>query len=172
MKFFRNFFEPSLMPQQPSMPQIHTVLTQTAISNMMRGVFLPIPVKRLSMKPGESCLFCDHAVSITEKLRVVGRQRLGGAFSIRIMKGLTYHTGNGGDATIRENVQEYTQGKLYITNKRIIFSADSKAFQRKISDVVAYSIEESCLIIQFTNKSYRIYLPVAECADKVLEYIL
>ena len=75
MKFFRNFFEPSLMPQQPSMPQVHTVLTQTAISNMMNGVFLPIPVKRLSMKPGESCLFCDLAVSITEKLSVVGRQR-------------------------------------------------------------------------------------------------
>lgn len=172
MNFFQNFLKPSLIPQQPSMPQVHTVLAQTAISNMMKGVFLSIPVKRLAMKQGENCLFCDHAVSIIEKLRVVGRQRLGGAFSIRIMKGLTYHTGNGGDATIRENVQEYIQGKLYITNKRIVFSADKNAFQRKISDVVAYSIEESCLIIQFTNKSYRIYLPVTECAEKVLEHIL
>lgn len=172
MGLFRNFLDPPILPQHPAMPQIHTALTQKAISNMMNGIFDVIPVKRLNLKSGEDCIFCDHAIEITEKLRVVGRQRAGGFFSIRIVKGLTYHTGNGGDATIRENVQEYIQGKLYITNKRIIFSSDDKAFQKKITDIISYNIDGYCLIIQFTNKSYRIYLPAVECADKALNYLI
>ncbi len=125
---FEGFFNPKVQPKQPSMPQIKTALTQKAIINMMQGIFTEIPVKKLSLKANEKCIFCDYGILITETLKVVGGDRRGGGFSFRICRGVTYHTGNGANATIRDKVQDYDEGKLYITNKRVIFFSDNKSF--------------------------------------------
>lgn len=168
-----DIFNPPAVKTEPSMPQVSTVLTQNAISNIINGNITALPVKKLALQKKEECLFCDYGVMITEKLMVVGRQRTGGGFSVRILKGLTYHTGTGGSVNVRDKVPEYFKGKLYITNKRIIFSSDQKSFQKKKDDLISYSIEENqYLLLQFSNTSYKIYLPVAICAEKVLEKIM
>lgn len=172
MGFLSDLFNPPPIKTQPDFPTIDTALTPHAITSIESGIFQPFPVKKLTARTGEDCLFCDHAVMITEKLRVVARQRKGYGCSVRIMKGLYFHDGNGGSVSIRDNVPEYNQGKLYITNQRIIFSADSRAFQKPLKDLITYSVDGSCLVLQFTNKSYRIYLPVVSCAEKVIEHVL
>ena len=88
------------------------------------------------------------------------------------MKGMYYHTGNRGHAVIRDKVPEYHKGKLYITNKRIIFSADTKAFQHPLSDLISFREEDGNYVLQFSRACYRLYLPVTKCVDKVLEYVL
>lgn len=172
MGFLNDLFNPPPIKTQPDFPVVDTALTPHAITSIENGMFTTLPVKRLTTRAGEDCYFCDRAVMITEKLRVVARQRKGYGCSMRIMKGLYFHDGNGGSVSIRDNVPEYNQGKLYITNQRIIFSADAKAFQKQLKDLITYSVDGSCLILQFTSKSYRIYLPVVSCAEKVIEHVL
>lgn len=168
-----DIFNPPSVPTEPSMPVVSTVLSQKAVSNILQGKIIPIPVKRLALRKNEDCLFCDYGVMVTEKLKVVGRQRTGGGFFIRIFNGLTYHTGTGGSVNVRDKVPEYFKGKFYITSNRIIFSSDQKAFQKKKDDLVSYNVEDNCyLILQFTSGAYKIYLPVAVCAEKVLEKIM
>ena len=172
MGFLLNLLGPDQIPLAPEMPVITTVMTPVNISNIRSGAMLSIPVKKLILKLGERCLFCDYGVRITEKLCIVDRHGNGFGASFRICKGLTWHMGTRDTQQVRDKIPEYTKGKLYITNKRIIFSSDSKAFQRKIDTLISYRIEENCLIIQFSNAAYKIYLPVADCAEKVIEYIV
>jgi len=172
MGILKDLFCPDPIQLQPGMPQIATAMTNKNISDILSGYIQSIPVKRIVLKPGEECLFCDYAVLITEKLQVVGRQGNGGNFTFRIMKGMYYHTGNRGNTVIRDKVPEYVKGKLYITNKRVVFSADSKAFQHNLSSMISYREEDGCLILQFSNSSYRLYLPVVSCADKVIQYVI
>lgn len=171
MGFLKDLFTPPTVQTEPQIPLISTGLTQQAIQNIMAGVFLQIPTKRIILKSGETCLFCDHAISVISKLKVVGHQRNDDGFSIRIVKGLTYRTRRGGNQTIRDYVPEYRIGKFYITNRRIIFSAETNAFGRSIKELISYRTENNELILQFTNKSYRIVLPIAACVEKVLEYL-
>lgn len=172
MGFLKDLFNPPQIPLAPDIPEINTVLTQSAIDNILRGHLVSIPVKRLIMKKNEECYFCDYAILINEKLRVIAHKRYGGGFSFRIVKGLYYRVGDGHNLTIRDKVQDYTKGKLYITNQRIVFSADNMAFQKSIKDLITYREEDNCIILQFSKGSYKLFIPIPTCAEKVLEKIL
>lgn len=164
MGFIDRLFHKPPVYKYPAMLQITTALTQTAIGDMAREIFVPIPVTRLVLENGEVCIYCERAVLITEKMQVVGRKQRRGGFSVRLFGGVTYHTGDGGSDVVRGIVPEYVQGKLYVTSKRIVFSADTKAFSMPLRKVVSYSEADGNLVIQFDNASKKIYLPTAFCA--------
>lgn len=173
MGFFERLFcPPQRILLQPEKPVLSTALTQTAIEGILRGTFRAIPVKKIVLRKNEECLFCDHAVLVTEKLRVVGHKRVGHHYSLRIVKGFTYHTSDGGNVSIRDNIQEYTLGKLYITTKRIVFSAGKRAFQKPLSSLISYQVEEDELVLQFSSDSYVLTLPVPICAEKTLNHLI
>lgn len=170
MGMLDRLFHAKPIRKYPEMPQIATGLTQSAICNMRKGIFVPIPVTKLVLAGGESCFYCDHAVVISEKMQVVGRKRKGGGFSVRVLRGLTYHTGDDGNDVIRDWVPEYTKGKLYITNQRIVFSADAQSFNKPLDSIVSFGEECGNLIIQFDKISRKFYLPTTHCAIKAIEY--
>ena len=172
MGFLGKIFNPSVAPPQPSMPNVTTGLTQNTINAIMSGKLVRLNISKVVLQKGEECYFCDHAVRIDERLQVVGRQRTGGGFSIRIMKGISYHTGNGGSMTVREKVQDYQEGNFYITNKRMIFSASEKSFSKRIADLISYNIQDGNLILQFEKGDYCIHLPIVECAEQIIKLLL
>ena len=172
MGFLADLFMPDRIPLAPEMPPVTTAMSQNHIASIRSGHIPGIPVKKLILRPGENCLFCDYAVQITEKLCIVDRHTNRHGASFRICKGLTWHMGTHDTQQVRDKVPEYTEGKLYITDQRIVFSSDAKSFQRKISMLITFRVEDNCLILQFTDGAYRIYLPVADCAEKVIEYLV
>ena len=172
MGFLRNLFEPPEIPSQPSMPMVTTGLPQNAINDILNGKQPILKVTKVALKNNESCLFYDHAVRIDVKLRTVGHQRTRDGFNIRIVSGLNYRTGKGLTKTIRDNVPEFQEGKLYITNQRIIFSASRKSFAKKVSSLISYNIEDDYLYLQFEKGNYWIYLPMIACADKIMEKLI
>lgn len=172
MGFFRDLFAPPVVQPQPSMPVVTTGLPQKAINEILSGRSPTLKVTKVALKNKEVCLFYDRAVRVDVKLRTVGHQRTRDGFSVRIVKGLSYRTGNGLSMTIRDNVAEYQEGKLYITNQRIIFSASAKSFSKKMSSLVSYNIEDNYLLLQFDRGNYCIYLPIIACAEKVMEKLI
>ena len=172
MGLLQRLFGPPDVQIQPPMPKVESALTQTAVDAIMNGKFPPMPVRRIVLKNGERCLYCDHAVKVIEKLRVIGYRSHGHGCYLRVFRGVGVHTGDGARAAVRSNVQEYVKGKLYITNKRVIFSADKGAFHKPVASIVSYAEEAGCLVLQFNNMSCRLYLQSLHCAVRVLEYIL
>lgn len=172
MSFLQRIFDSPDIQAHPPMPQINTALTQAAVDAIMNGKFPSIPVQRLVLKTGERCLYCDYAVKITEKLRVIGYRSRGHGCYVRLFRGVGLHTGDGARAAVRDNVQEYVKGKLYITNKRVIFSADKGSFHKPITGLVSFAEDNGNLVLQFGNMSCKLYLQTLHCAVRVLEYIL
>ncbi|MDE6614778.1 MAG: hypothetical protein K2K24_04640 [Clostridia bacterium] len=156
----------------PAMPQVTTALTQRAIADMNSGIFNTIAVNKLVLKGGENCIYCDYAVAVTEKLQTVGNVSNGGGFSVRVCRGVTYRFGNRGNEVIRDVIPKDVQGKLYITNKRIVFSAEEGAFSMPLAKVISYQIDGEMIIIQFDKSSKKLYLPTASCAINALKYAI
>lgn len=172
MSFLQRIFEPPAVQVHPPMPEINTVLTQAAVDAIINGKFPTIPVHRLVLRNGEKCLYCDYAVKIIEKLRVIGYRSRGHGGYVRLFRCVGLHTGDGARAAVRDNVQEYVKGKLYITNKRVIFSADKGSFTKSIAGLVSFAEDNGNLVLQFSNMSCKLYLQTLHCAVRVLEYIL
>ena len=172
MGFLDNLFGMQPSARYPEMPQIETALTPATINAMRKGIFRPIAVSKLVLSSGEICYYCDCAVAITQRMQVVGRKRNGGGFSVRVLRGLTYHSRDDGSDVIRDWVPEYTRGKLYVTNKRIVFTAESSAFSNPLSKMVAFHESEGNLVLQFGSMSKKIYTPTVDCAVKAIEYVV
>ena len=85
MGFLKNLLLPEVAQPQPSMPVVTTGLHQTIISLILSGSKPILRVRKIALKKGEECRFCDHAVRVDEKLKVVGHQRTRNGFSIRII---------------------------------------------------------------------------------------
>lgn len=172
MGFLSDLFAPAIAQPYPTMPVVNTGLPQKAINDILRDKNVILSVSKIVLKKNEQCLFFDHAVRVDVKLRTVGNQRQRGGFTFRILSGWYYRTGNGTTMTVRDNVPEFQEGKLYITNQRIIFSSSAKSFVKKIDSLISYDIKDDYLLLQFERGNYCIYLPIISCVEKIMKKIV
>lgn len=115
---------------------------------------LPIVQSNLMLDTGETCHYCGTATFVKTKNVVVGYSGGSRGASIRIAKGMSYRIGAQKGAPIRGDVQERTEGVLSITNKRIVFSANKGAFDKKISSLSAVTPYYNGIAFQFGDKQY------------------
>lgn len=103
---------------------------------------------------GEVCHYCGPATFVKTKNVVVGYSGGSRGTSVRIAKGMSVHLGARKAAPIRGDVQERTQGVLSITNKRVVFSANKGAFDKKISALSAVTPYQNGIAFQFGDQQY------------------
>lgn len=116
----------------------------------------PLPVISSSgivLQKDEVCHFADVAVYVQIKNVVIGRTSTGGRNSTRIF-GVSVSSGKRQTETIRGDVAETSTGQLFITSKRIVFSAMKGAFNKKLTEVTAITPCADCFILQFGEKTY------------------
>lgn len=92
-------------------------------------------------------------------------------WSFRVFKGVNYRIGKMKGRPIRENVQEATNGILYLTNKRVIFVAKSNGFDKRIGQITAVVPFSNALSIQIGNNTYSLLLPQPEVAFSALQLL-
>lgn len=89
----------------------------------------------ISLQIGEECYYQHEATAYHEKNVVTGRKSSGAGVSFRVAKGVYVRTGGGDSQVIRENVGEYFDGMLYITNFRIVLLAPKYGFDIPFSKI-------------------------------------
>lgn len=117
----------------------------------------PLPIvanTNIILSSGEACHYSGIANYMTVKNRVVGRKAGRKGVSIRIAKGVTYHTGGTKGKTIRGNVTEKERGSLFVTNKRIIFVAQNNGFDKKLSELSVVIPCSDGMKLQIKNKTH------------------
>lgn len=117
----------------------------------------PLPVVlscNVVMTSGEICHYYAPAAFVTTKNVVVGYSGGNSGVSVRVMKGMSYHIGSSKAKPIRGNVQEKTLGNLAITNKRIVFSGNKGAFDKKITALSSITPYNDGVSLQFGEKQY------------------
>ena len=79
-----------------------------------------------------------------------------GGFSIRIMKGLSYHTGGSGSKAIKQRERTKYYGTLYITTKRVIYASTKDSFDKPLSKITSVQEAKDGIIIQSGSSTYAI----------------
>lgn len=128
----------------------------------------PLPIviaSNLLISTEEVCHYSQHATYVKTKNVVVGYSGGSRGTSIRVAKGVSFRVGASKASPVRGDVIEKTDGILSITNKRIVFSANKGAFDKKISALSAITPYQNGVAFQFGDHQYPL-----ETADA--EYIL
>ena len=117
---------------------------------------LIVEAPHISLNEGEVCYYCNTASAIHQKNVVTGRTSGGAGVSFRVAKGVSIRTGGGNSQVIRENVNEYFDGTLYITNIRIILLAPKYGFDLYISKITQLLYKDFGLEIFSGSKCYQV----------------
>lgn len=133
---------------------------------------LPIVATNAMLSSGEVCHYCGSASYVKTKNVVVGYSGGSSGTSIRIAKGMSVRVGASKSTPIRGNVQERTPGILSITNKRIIFSANKGAFDKKISSLSTVTPYRNAITFQFGSQQYPLETHQAEFIYQILARVV
>lgn len=135
----------------------------------------PLPViitSNLLLSAGEVCHYCQQATYVKTKNVVVGYSSGSRGTSIRVAKGVSFRLGASKAAPVRGDVHEKTTGILSITNKRIVFSSNKGAFDKKISALSAITPFQNGIAFQFGEHQYPLETTEAEYISKILNRII
>lgn len=131
-----------------------------------------ILTSNLLLSDGEICHYYEHATFVKTKNVVVGYSGGSHGTSIRVAKGISFRVGASKAAPVRGNVQEKTDGILSITNKRIIFSANKGAFDKKISALSAVTPYQGGIAFQFGEHQYPLETKESEYIFQILNRLI
>lgn len=113
-----------------------------------------LTVKTLQLTKNEICHFAGDASFCKIKRETVGYEGGSRGFSFRLIKGVNFRIGNYQGHYIKTDYTEKTNGTIYLTNKRIIFTALKNSSTIKYKDIINLNAYDNMLQIQTENKVY------------------
>lgn len=116
---------------------------------------LPIlHIDTLKLTKNEVCHFVGDARFCKLKQQTVGYEGGSRGVSVRVAKGISLRFGNFRGHNIRETVKEKTNGLIYLTNKKIVFSAITNSRVIKYKEIINLNAFENLLQIQTDERTY------------------
>lgn len=113
----------------------------------------------LILKSDEFCCFIGDGKTYKSKTVTTGYVSNHRGGSVRIMRGLSYHTGGSTSQAIRQTQTTIFNGTIYITNKRIVYvSHNGEGFDKTIDKISSVNELEDGIMIQIGSKTYTIEL--------------
>ena len=134
-------------------PEIIIEENETAVDSLNR---LKIDAPIL-LKNGESCFYMEKASAVYSKNVITGTKNKGTGVSLRVTRGVSIRTGGGKSNVVRENINEYFDGKLYITNLRIILLTPKHGFDVSIPKITTISWMEDGFMLYIGSKCHTVY---------------
>ncbi len=125
----------------------------------------------ISLVQDETCYYLGDASAVHQKNIVTGHINRGTGGSIRIAKGVSVRVGGGTSQTIRENVNEYYEGKLYITNYRIILLAPKYGFDLFVSKITQLIYKNDGIQIYCGAKCYSVFTRDVLTIREIIEFL-
>ena len=132
------------------------IMPKEVIKQIKNGEIPKINISNLILKEDEFCCYVDNAETYRDKTITTGYTRKGAGVSVRVGKGLSYHTGGGGSQAIRETQRTTYSGILYLTNKRVIFTSQKDSFDKDINKLTSVTETKNGLVIQIGSDMYEI----------------
>lgn len=152
---------------QPQQITLTSILPQQAVDRICLGILPTLQPDKLVLGKGEICHYVDVAVIITEKKEYIS-QRLGGSY--HMWKGFTVHSGGSHSIPIFE--PEYTNGILFITNKRIVFVAKKFGFDKKLDKLSAVTPYSDGIDFQFGDKTFALFVPDGTVPKQTIDLLI
>lgn len=134
---------------------------------------LPIyTAESLHLSKNENCHFIGSAVFSETKNEIVGYKGSGGDFSFELIKGLNRTYSNHQGNYITQETTEETCGTLYLTSKKIIFTAEKNSFVIRYEDLVSLNVFHGKYQFQTDTATYMLLIADDFNFGVTLEYIV
>lgn len=153
-------------PPAPSLEDQGIHVTQEDIDAFNTHGTLPnIDNSPVILDQDEKAVYACSAERIETKNRRLGTTGSGGGASIRVAKGVRIRTGGTGSKSVYGDVEMVHGGEFVVTTRRVVFVANNRAFEEKLSNISAISVENGCLAIITAKTSYsmRMQMPEYPC---------
>jgi len=134
----------------------NSLMGKNGIQTINDGKLPNIQGTNLNLSTDETCCYMDKAYTFKDKTITTGYTGKHNGVSIRIAKGLSYHTGGSGSQAIRETQRTTYNGILYITTKRVIYTSQNESFDKTFDKITSIQEAQDGLIIQIGSNTYSI----------------
>ena len=121
---------------------------------------------------GELAVYACRAERVETKNRRVGTTGGGAGASIRVAKGVHIRTGGTGSKSVYGDVEMIHGGEFVVTTARIVFIANSRAYEEKLADISAVSVDSGCLAIMAGKESYAMRMPHPEYPCEIIKHCI
>lgn len=121
---------------------------------------------------GEQAVYACEANRIETKNRRIGTTGGGAGVSFRIAKGVRLRTGGSGSQSVYGDVEMVHGGEFVVTTERIVFVANSRAFEEKLSQISAVSVDANCLVIMSAKESYTLRMAMPEYPCEIIKHCI
>lgn len=139
-----------------SVSNYDSLMGREGINAINSGRVPNIQGTNLNLATGENCCYMDKAYTFFDKTITTGYTGKRNGVSIRLAKGISYHTGDSGSQAIREKQRIIYNGVLYITTKRVIFTSEKDSFDKVFDKITSIHETQDGLIIQIGSKTHSI----------------
>ena len=156
---------------QMQTPSVTSILPATATQALMTNQLPILKTSRIFLKFGETCHYLDNAVYQKEKKVRVSTRNNGGYRMPGLFSGTSIYTGRGKTRSHEESEYVNISGTLFITNQRIIFSANNEGFEYELNKLTALQAYKNAVEIQFSNKMITIFVPNGAIVQNVLHQL-
>lgn len=158
--------------QQNTIITVFSCMNSAAKQEIFKGKLPQIDAKELYLQKGEVCHYADNAKLLDEKIIKKYTSTGYGSSAPGIIFSDIRHSYRKSFTDVQEEIkQELFEGKLFITNQRIVFVSGKKSFDQKhrtLSSVKPYS---NAIELQYNNKFFCLFVPDGYVANDVLRLL-
>ena len=134
---------------------------------------LPVIVPAtLKLTKNEVCYFEGNASFCKNKTQTVGYEGGSRGVSFRVMKGISFRVGNYQGHYVKEQITEKTDGTIYLTSKKVVYTAPTNSRVIKYDDIVNLSVVQDMLQIQTDEMAYLYQIDDLFNFMSILDFIL
>ena len=126
---------------------------------------IPVAAPHLLLKQSEIAYIEQPATLTITENKVVGTTGRNSGVSMRVAKGMYVRTGGSDGRKIYDDITTTYDGILSVTNQRISFMQEKKAFEIQLSKLTNTTSDDKALILQQGNKSYALLTDDADIIE-------
>ena len=160
-------------PPAPTLEEQGIYITQDALDAFKAYGTLPhVENCPVILADGEQAVYACRADRIETKNRRIGTTGGGAGVSFRVAKGVRVRTGGAGSKAVYGDVEMVHGGEFVVTTDRIVFVAASRAYEEKLSNVSAVSVDGGCLAIMTAKDNYAMRMPLPEYPFEIIMHCI
>ena len=158
-------------PPAPTLEELGIHVTPEAIDDFTSFGTLPqLKNSPVILADGEQAVYACRADRVETKNRRIGTTVGGAGVSVKVTKGVRVRTGGTGSKSVYGDVEMIHSGEFVVTTHRIVFVANSRAFEEQISNISAVSVDDGCLAIMADGNSYALRMPMPEYSCEIIKH--
>lgn len=144
-----------------------SILPVAAKQEIMSSRLPRLNTSKVFLKKGEYCVYIDKAIlNVEEKKKLY--KHIGGS-APGLFKGTRINSGRGWTKDYFE-MKQY-KGILYITNRRTIFQANEKGFEKNHTSLSAIDPYSNAVVLQFGQKTFHLVVPDGSIVNHVYKLV-